>query len=648
MPVNEPVRILFVDDVPSDTQLAVRLLEQSGVEFEWTRVDTPAALTAALTTHRPDLVVSDFHLPGFGDFETLAIVREQAPALPFIVLTGALSDEKVVDCLKAGAWDYVLKENPTRLGFAVREALAKKRALDEAGQAQRALLESERRYRTLADTGQALIWMSDADSQHDYFNQPWLDFTGRTFEEQQGEGWLTGVHPEDRSACRQAYQQAVPGRDGFTRIFRLLRHDGTYRSIKDLGTPRFDTQGRFLGYVGHGLDVTDLLHAEAERAVFETALANAQKLEAVGRLAGGVSHDFNNLLTGILGYCDLLLTAMPATAPYRADVLQIQSVAHRASTVTRQLLAFSRRQAMSPVALNLTNVAADLKKPLRTMLRSNIELAWDLAPAVKDIAGDPAQIEQAVYNLVTNASDAMPEGGRLTIRTAPVTLDDAFVAVHPGSRAGHYVSVSVADTGAGIDPQVLPMIFEPFFTTKGVGEGTGLGLAAVYGIVRQSDGYVTAESEPLRGTTITMYFPLLTGPIAEAPPAARPADEIAPAETVLFVEDDEGLRVVLRRVLEGRGYRVLEAVDGMDATTRFLGEVSQIDLLLTDLVMPGRNGAEVARLFREARPSLPVIFTSAYTDPAILKGIVLDDSTSTIGKPYLPSVLARQIREMLD
>jgi len=523
MSATEPFRILFVEDVPSDTQLAVHLLQRSGLDFSWSRVDRPTALSDALAASRPDVVVSDFHLPGFTGLDVLTAVRAVDSSIPVIVLTGALSDETAVACLKAGAADYVLKEKPARLPFAVREVLDKARALAEIDRVQQALLKSE------------------------------------------------------------------------------------------------------------------------------AALAGAQKMEAVARLAGGVSHDFNNLLTGVLGYCDLLLAAVPASAPYRSDVVQIQSIAHRAAALTRQLLAFGRRQPMSPTPLNLTNVVGDMKKPLRTMVRSTIHIAWDLAATLDDVVADPGQIEQAVYNLVTNACDAMPGSGTLTIRTAAVTLDAAFAASHPGSKAGRHVALSIADTGTGINPDALPMIFEPFFTTKGPGEGTGLGLAAVYGIVKQSNGFVSAESEPGRGSTFTMYFPVATEPVEQAAPAAAPAaPAAAPSETVLFVEDDESLRVVLRRVLEGRGYRTLEAVDGQHAIDTFLGRVGEIDLLLTDMVMPGRNGAEVARAFREARPSLPILFMSAYTDPGILQGIVIDDATSLIRKPYLPSTLARQIREMLD
>jgi PAS domain S-box-containing protein len=529
------------------------------------------------------------------------------------------------------------KERRTRLPDAVREALNRRQTLPEASKAHEALQESEQRYRTLANSGRALIWTSGPDNQCDYVNQPWLDFTGRTFDQERGGGWADGVHPDDLSQALEACAKAFDRREPFSRVYRLRRHDGEYRSVQDDATPRYDTRGHFLGYIGHGLDITDRLRAEQGRARFEAAFAQAQKMEAVGRLASSVSHDFNNLLTGILGYCDLLLNSMPADSAWSADVTRIQSAAHRASALTRQLLAFSRKQAMSPIQLNLTTLVSDLQKPLRAMLRENIEIVWNLSSGLDEIDGDPGQVEQAIYNLVANAADAMPDGGRLTIRTAEVTLDGEFTAAHPGAHEGRHVALALADTGRGIEPELLPLIFEPFFTTKAAGVGTGLGLAAVYGIVRQCGGCVVVESEPGRGSMFTMYFRVsIAAHVAPSPsPAPSPADARG-AETILVVEDEEGLRVLVRRVLERDGYRVLEAVDGLDATARWLDAAGRIDLLLTDIVMPGRNGADVARLFRESSPSLPVVFMSGGTDADVFRDVVVDERTAIVKKPYLP------------
>ncbi len=649
MAVDGPLHILFVEEVAADAELVARELHQSGLDFSWTRVDSGPALRDALETRSPDLIISDYSMPTVTGMEALALAMAHDTALPFIVLTGALNDEAAAECLKAGAWDYVLKEHRTRLPYAVREALTRSRAMLEASKAHEALQESERRYRTLANSGRALIWTSGPDSQCDYVNQPWLDFTGRTLEQEQGDGWAAGVHPDDRSQALEAYTTAFGVRQPFSRVYRLRRHDGEYRSVQDDATPRYDTRSHFLGYIGHCLDITGRLRAEDERARFEAAFAQAQKMEAVGRLAGGVSHEFNNLLTGILGYCDLLLASMPSESAWSADVIRIQSAAHRASTLTKQLLAFSRKQAMRPIQVNLTTLVSDLQKPLRAMLRENIEIVWDLSSGLDEIDGDPGQVEQAVYNLVNNAADAMPDGGRLTIRTAGVTLDEEFVAAHTGAHKGRHVALAITDTGRGIEPALLPLVFEPFFTTKVPGEGPGLGLAAVYGIVRQCGGCVVAESDAGRGSTFTMYFRVSSGAHAAPSPAQAlsPADARG-AETILVVEDEEGLRFLLRRVLEGYGYRVLEAVDGLDATTRWLGAAGRIDLLLTDIVMPGRNGTDVARLFRESSPALRVVFMSGGMDSDVFRDVIVDERTAIVKKPYLPSVLVRQIRHMLD
>jgi two-component system, cell cycle sensor histidine kinase and response regulator CckA len=510
---GDRMHIVFVEDASADTDLAVKALRRSGFDFTWVRVDTADALRQAIRTTPPDLVISDYSLPELTGLDVLELVRGLDAELPVVIYTGALDDERAVGCLKAGAWDYVLKENTSRLPFAVREVQARRQALKEAAGAR-------------------------------------------------------------------------------------------------------------------------------------AALVQMQRLEATGRLAGGVSHDFNNLLTGILGYCDLLLGQMPAGSPYRADVQKIQTVAQRASTLTRQLLAFSRKQPMRPVPLNLAALATDLKKPMRTMLRSNIELTWELATDLPNVDGDPGQIEQAIYNLAVNAADAMPDGGRIAIRTHPAALDATFVAAHPGSRVSDCVALSVIDNGPGIDPEHLPVVFEPFVTPAG--EATGLGLAAVYGIVSQSGGYVTVESEPGRGSTFTMYFPVSAGGTASPYPAeAALGDRAEGTETILTVEDDESLRPVLRRVLEGHGYRVLEAGSAREAIDRWLGEIGRIDLLLTDVILPGQNGVQLASVFRAAKPSLPVMFTTGYVDPSVFKGMTIDDATALIRKPYLPSALVRQIRQLL-
>jgi two-component system cell cycle sensor histidine kinase/response regulator CckA len=651
MTVDGRVHILFVEDLQAEAELAARELQLSGLEFTWARVDSGPALRDALASGCPDLIISDHAMPGFGGLEALAISIRHDPMLPVIILTGSVNEETAVECLKAGAWDYVLKGHRTRLPFAVRDAFARRRALADAAEARLALLESERRYRTLADSGRALIRTTGLDRRCDDFNRPWLDFTGRTFEQELGDGWADGLQPHDRGRCEDVAAAAFARREPVSMVYRLRRHDGEYRSIQDDGTPRFDTRGAFLGYISHCLDITDLLCAEQDRSRLEEALVHAQRMEAVGRLASGVAHDFNNLLTGILGTCDLLLTSMPDGSPERADVIQIQTIGMRASTLTRQLLAFSRKQRLQPASLNITKLISDLQKPLRTVVRENIELAWELAPGLDHVVGDPGQIEQAVYNLAANACDAMPEGGRLAVRTSQVTLDDAFVATHPGASPGRHAAITVSDTGTGIAPLFLPLLFEPFFTTKGTGEGTGLGLAAVYGIVKQSGGYVAVESESGRGSTFTMYFPVSPGR-DESPPRASSQEDTGVStrgtETILVVEDDRHLRSLLRRVLEGYGFAVHEAVDGNDAVSRWMEAAGSVDLLLTDIVMPGRSGLEVARLLREANPALVVMFMSGYTEPALFRDLAPDDRTAIIQKPYLPNVLVEQIRQLLE
>ncbi len=399
-----------------------------------------------------------------------------------------------------------------------------------------------------------------------------------------------------------------------------------------------------------------MIEEVTERRELEERLRQAQKLEAIGRLAGGVAHDFNNMLTAIGGYNTLALERAPDGSPLRADLDEIRKATERAALLTRQLLAFSRKQILQPELLNLNAVILELEAMLRPLIGEDIVLTTSLDPALGPIEADPGQLQQVLMNLVVNARDAMPAGGALVIETANAEIgdDDATIA------AGRYVSLTVRDSGHGIDAATLEQIFEPFFTTKEVGKGTGLGLATVYGIVKQSGGYVVVESEPDRGTAFTVYLPrdaeARTRPDGDEPPAEAPLTEqepepepapVAPAaaETVLLVEDEEVVRRLVRQVLEGAGYRVLEAADGGEAIE--LARDGHVDLLLTDLVMPKLGGREVAAELRRALPDLKVIYMSGYADGGILENGLLQPGTELLEKPFAFADLTGRVRRVL-
>ncbi len=397
------------------------------------------------------------------------------------------------------------------------------------------------------------------------------------------------------------------------------------------------------GLVILSMDNTEFRRAAQARESLEEQLRQSQKMDAVGRLAGGVAHDFNNLLSVILGYGESALVNLGPSDPVREDLEQIIKASRRAAELTRQLLMFSRQQVMETKILNLNDVIGDMEKMLRRVLGEHLELTAVLDPSLGKVRADRGNIEQVIMNLVGNARDAMPTGGKLTIETANVVLDEAFVRMHLGTAPGPYVLLAVTDTGTGMDKATRLRIFEPFFTTKAPGRGTGLGLSTVFGIVQQSGGGVWVYSEPGRGTTFKVYLPRVEGPIDADSPAPVPMD-LRGSETILLVEDEEAVRVVARRILERYGYRVIVAQNAVTA----LQEAEKIHLMLTDVVMPLMSGVDLATRMRTRWPDVKVLYMSGYTDGSIVSHGALKDGAPFLQKPFTSETLARKVRSILD
>jgi len=385
-----------------------------------------------------------------------------------------------------------------------------------------------------------------------------------------------------------------------------------------------------------------------ERRHLEDQLRQAQKMEAVGQLAGGIAHDFNNLLTAILGSTQLLLHATPPGDGRREDIEEIKNAGLRAAELTRQLLAFSRRQVLAPKVLDMNAVVSQMDKMLRRLIGEDVELVTQLARDLGPVSADPGQLEQVLLNLAVNARDAMPRGGRLTIETANVVLTEEYSERHHRLPPGQYVLLAVSDTGVGMDEATQKHLFEPFFTTKEVGKGTGLGLATVYGIVKQSGGYIWVYSEPGHGTTVKVYLPRVPGAAEPLPVAAATPELRRGSEIVLLVEDAAPVRSLARKSLESYGYTVLEAADGPAALDLAARHPRGIDILVTDVVMPGMSGRELAERLAPARPAMRVLYTSGYTDDAMVRQGVLRAGVAFLQKPFVPETLARKVREVLD
>jgi PAS domain S-box-containing protein len=799
--VGAALRLLIIEDSEDDALLIVRDLQRAGYAPSYERVDTDAAVRAALTRGPWDVIVSDFNMPHFTGTDALKLLRERDQDTPFIFVSGTIGEDVAVEAMRAGAQDYVTKGNLRRLVPAIERELR-----DAAVRRERRA--SEERYRLLFHRHPHPLWVFDrktlrfldvneaAIRHYGYSREEFLAMT------------IEAIRPPADLAALREHLQRLPGGLGQPGSWRHQKKDGTiidveitshdvefhgrptrivtaldvterkkaehalrarehqqaavaqlgrraieapsllslfdaatslvsqtleapYVKVLELAPDRESLLlragvGWRAGYLGHatvgaGTDSqagytlqknepvivqdlrtetrfrgTDLLHdhgvvsgvtvvipsqqrpfgvlgAHADRprtftqddihflqAVAhilgtaidrdraEVTLRQSQRLESVGRLAGGVAHDFNNLLTAIFGYADLLAEELPADSPGREDLQEIRTAATRAAGLTRQLLAFSRQQVLQPVVLNVNDVVKNLEKMLTQLLGADIALQARLAPDLGNIRADAGQMEQVTVNLAVNARDAMPTGGKLTIETANAELGDEYAEIHRPVVPGRYIMLAVSDTGTGMNEATKARLFEPFFTTKEPGKGTGLGLATVYGIVKQSGGYIWVYSELSHGATFKVYLPRVDVPAEEIRKVTATSGSPAGTETVLLAEDDELLRPLARELLAKLGYRVIEASDSAAALAAARAHPGEIHLLISDVVMPGESGVQLAHQLMADRPRLRVLYMSGYADETVVRHGLLAPGVNFLQKPFTPDVLARKVRDVLD
>src|SRR3954471_4706155 len=639
----EPLRLLVVDDAPEHARMVEGFI-RSGDEFPDAHIRIATSYDEALAAfdeERFDVAFFDYWLGSRDGVSLLREVRQKGFDAPVVVLTSHGAEDVAVEAMKAGAADYLGKGNLTveALERAIRHALALHAEERQRWHAEAALRASEERFRALVENSSDALLVLDAEGRIKYLSPSSERHLGWSPADMAGRALFDFLPPDDRElvGTRMAETLSSPGRNIVAHV-RFHHADGSWRIMEGIGVNRLSDPA-VAGIVVNARDIT-------ERRKLEEQLRQAQKLEAVGQLAGGVAHDFNNLLTAILGYCHLMLDDVGDADPLRPDLLEIQAAGERAAALTRQLLAFSRRQMLQPQVVDINVVVTQLGKLLRRLLSEDVELVTKLAPDLHTVTVDPASVEQILVNLAVNARDAMPTGGRLTIETANVDLDEAYAVTHLTMTAGAYVMVAVSDSGAGMDAATRARVFEPFFTTKEQGKGSGLGLATVYGMVKQSGGDIWGYSEPGHGTMFKVYLPP-----AEVPSAAvaqmGDGRDMRGWETVLLVEDEDAVRALAREVLRRHGYVVLEAAHGLDALRVAERHPDDIHLMVTDVVMPHLSGRALAQRLASVRPHMKTLFMSGYSDHALLPDD-LAPGAAFLQKPFTPEVFARKVRRILD
>lgn len=637
-----PIRVLHLEDSPRDADLIGHKLDVDGVCCEIVLTHSEESFNAALARESFDLVLCDYNLPGYDGISALKRAKEVRPDAPVIIISGTVGEDEAVKCLQAGATDYLLKQRLERLAPAVSRAIQEAEERRSRARAEEALQERERRLSSIFESVADALFYMEVGTHGNYpivsVNPAFLTTTGLDYNQVLGKRVDEVISAPVLQYCAEAIRER-----------RIVRWEDTSefqrgRLITEMSVaPVFDAAGGCTHLVGAIHDVT-------ERKQLEAQLRQAQKMESVGQLAGGIAHDFNNLLTVINGTAELVLAEIGGDdhPQIQNDLKEICRAGERAAALTHQLLAFSRKQILQPQVIDVTVVVADIGNMLRRLVGEDVDLVITSAGARTSIKADRGQIEQVIANLVVNARDAMPQGGTLSIEIGTITVDEQYGREHGTTVApGPYVTLAVRDSGTGMDETTRRQIFEPFFTTKGLGKGTGLGLSTVYGIVKQSAGFVWVESEVGRGSCFTIYLPRV-GEHAGSQSADASPSPARGTETVLVVEDVIGLRRLMTRTLVSAGYTVLTAASGDEALRQLEQHGQPVHLMVTDVVMPGMSGRSLAEHLAQMRPEMKVLYMSGYTDDVILRHGVVEEGVSFISKPFGAADLIRKVRQTLD
>jgi len=632
------LQILLIEDNPGDMDLILELLEDSS-EFKVASVSWLSEALERISTDQLDIILLDLGLPDSDGLATLQAVRQKTRHVPIVVLTGNTDERVAMAAIQEDAQDFLIKGeiDKNQLTRSIKYSIERKRVEER-------LLTSERKFQKLSQEYHALlnnlpdgVVHLDSNQRVVWTNRAMMKMVKADAAQLQG------------NCCYQAFWSFSKLCDHcpVTKCFHtgkleagnLTAPDGRLLELR--AVPIFDESGKVES-------VIEVIRDISEHRKLEDQLIQAQKMESVGRLAGGVAHDYNNMLSVIVGYSELALEKLDPADKLYEDLSEIHKAAVRSTDITRQLLAFARKQTIAPVALDLNEAVEGMLKMLRRLIGEDIDLAWLPETSVWPVKMDPSQVDQLLANLCVNARDAIDGVGKITIETGLATFDAAFCSDHPGFIPGEYVLLALSDDGCGMDRDTMAKIFEPFFTTKAVGQGTGLGLATVYGIVKQNNGFINVYSEPGKGTTFKIYLARHSDLPLEAPRESPPGVPVGHGEIILVVEDEASILKLAQRILAGLGYRVLTAEIPSQALRLVEEHQQQINLLITDIVLPEMNGKELSCRLLELCPELKTLFMSGYTANIIAHRGVLDKGVNFIQKPFSLESMALKVREALD
>jgi PAS domain S-box-containing protein len=638
------LQILVLEDEAAHAEAIRRALKNNGMAGADIRIaGTMREYMEYVASLTPDIALVDMNLPDGRAVDILTVPPEDG-SFPILIMTSYGDEQTAVEALKSGALDYLIKspEAFAAMPITLTRVLREWDLLQERKRVAEMMQAAEVRFRSYFELG--LIGLAETSPEKGWIrvNDALCSMLGYSEEELLHTTWEKLTYPEDLPADLAQFERMFSGdQDGYTLGKRFVRKDGaivhTILSVRCIRRP-----DRSIDYMVASLqDITNFKHLEEQ-------LLHSQKMEAVGQLAGGVAHDLNNILTVIYGYCSVLQMKIGKEAPFRSDIDQIYAAAERAANLTRSLLAFSRKQIMSPKTINLNEVVTNVVKLLSRIIGEDIELITVLTETPLNIFADRGQVEQVLMNLAANARDAMPDGGKLTIETKIEDIDEGFIQSHGYGTAGEFIVISVSDTGKGMDAETSYRIFEPFFTTKEVGQGTGLGLSIVYGVVKQHNGYINVSSKAGHGTTFNIYLPRVYEEGVDDVDKPESDYPLKGNETLLVAEDDPSIREFAQLILRKYGYKVILAQDGADAVEKFKANIDKIDIIILDMIMPGKSGREAYEEIRKVRSDVKVLFMSGYSPDLLQNKGFLDTGEEVLIKPVLPLELIRKIRAALD